>query len=425
MRIQNFICIFKQAFLAYKVIFESQSEESAMFDQIISQYEGYIRSRQLVKSFQVDHYGRWVKEFLAFAFREKIKDFEVCLMRFLQEIGHRKGIKDWQLGQAKNAVRIYYYQFRRKGERSACDPVDAIDPVDFVQVREKAIAVLRLKNYAYRTEETYIKWINHFYRFIKKNRGAMAVPVSEDVRNFLTYLALERRVSSSTQNQAFNALLFLCRHVIGLELKDVDKSVRARRGQKLPLVLSIDEMRRLIEHSSADHRLEIKLIYGGGLRLMEAVRLRVKDIDFESGLLFIREGKGDKDRTTLLPKGIHGELKAHLESVKETHQKDLSAGLGDVYLPHALDRKYPNAGKSWGWQYVFPADHVALDPRSGKYRRHHITSKTIQRAVKKAVAAAGIDKPASVHTLRHYAEFPIMPSGWSFNSPFVFRYSVA
>ena len=189
-----------------------------MFDQVITQYGGYIRSRQLIKAFQVDHYGRWVKEFLAFAFREKIEDFEVCLMRFLQEIGDRKGIKDWQLGQAKNAVQIYYYQFRRKGERSACAPVDSIDPVDFVQAREKTIAMLRLKNYAYRTEETYLKWINHFYRFIKKNRGAMAVPVSEDVRNFLTYLALERRVSASTQNQAFNALLFLCRHVIGLEL---------------------------------------------------------------------------------------------------------------------------------------------------------------------------------------------------------------
>ncbi|MDT8391845.1 MAG: integron integrase, partial [Lentisphaeria bacterium] len=291
--------------------------------------------------------------------------------------------------------------FRRKGEQVVCAPVDAIDPVDFVQVREKAIAVLRLKNYAYRTEEAYIKWMNHFYRFIKQNRGPAGTPVSEDIRNFLTYLALDRRVSASTQNQAFNALLFLCRHVIGLELEDMDKNVRARRGKKLPVVLSIDEMRRLLENAPNEHSLAIKLIYGGGLRLMEAVRLRVKDIDFENGLLFVRDGKGEKDRTTLPPKGVHHELKAYLETVKAIHEEDLAAGLGDVYMPHALDRKYPNAGKSWGWQYVFPADHVALDPRSGKYRRHHIGGQAIQRAVKKAVEAAGIDKPASVHTLRH------------------------
>ncbi len=279
-----------------------------MYAQALRGYELYIRSRQLIKEEQVMHYSRWVAAFLHFAATERIRDFQLCLMRFLQDLERREGIRDWQLGQAKNAVHIYYYQFRKHGEAAdICMPLDAIDPGDFPQVREKALAVLRLKNYAYRTEETYLNWMTRFYNFLKKNRGAAAVPESTDVRNFITYLALTEHVSASTQNQAFNALLFMCRHVIGLELADMDKNIRAKRGRKLPLVLSIDEVRRLIQCVPDKHRLAIKMIYGGGLRLMDLVRLRVKDIDFDHGLLIIREGKGEKDRTTLLPETIYAE----------------------------------------------------------------------------------------------------------------------
>lgn len=373
-----------------------------MFESVMSEYGDYLRSRQLVKEGQVGSYVCWVRAFLAFASKEGIKDFDACLMRFLQDLESVHNKRPWELGQAKNAVHVYYYQFRRKGEKNeVCKPLDGIDPSDFPQVREKAVALLRLKNYSYRTEETYLDWIARFYRFVRENRGNAALPESGDVRNFITHLALHRQVSASTQNQAFNALLFMCRHVIGLELEDMYKNVRARRGKKLPTVLSVEEMRRLIAAAPEDHRLEVKLLYGAGLRLRELTRLRVKDLDFDNGLLVVRDGKGEKDRTTLLPTSLHEGLREHLREVKKTHEGDLGQGLGEVYMPNALARKYPNAGKEWCWQYVFPASKLANDPRSGKIRRHHIDSSTIQKVVKATVRSAEIAKPASVHTLRH------------------------
>ncbi len=373
-----------------------------MDEQVLAGYADYIRSRQLVKSEQVDWYVKWVRRFLEFAEADGTRDFEKCLLLFLENLRQDKGAQDWQVGQAKNAVRIYYYQFRR-------DPVSAsrpswltdLDVSDLKQVSEAARAVLRLKNYAYRTEETYLSWMGRFYGYLQVNRGAGAVPDTGDVRNYLTHLALDQKVSASTQNQAFNALLFLCREVISLELEEMDKNVRARQGRKLPVVLSVEEMRRLFAHVPEEHLLKVRLIYGGGLRLMDLCRLRVKDIDFESGLLFVRDGKGNKDRTTLLAESSKDALRRHLQAVKRLHEADLAAGVGEVYLPTALARKYPRAGTEWGWQYVFPSDKLANDPRSGKIRRHHIDPSTVQRVVKKAVRAAGLVKPASVHTLRH------------------------
>jgi len=188
-----------------------------MYENVVKGHESYIRSRQLVKEGQVRHYVHWVRKFLMFASREGIKEFDACLLRFLQDLEEREQVRDWQVGQAKNAVHVYYYQFRKKGrENSTCRPLDAIDPSDFEQVREKAIAVLRLRNYAFRTEETYVGWMQRFYGFVKENRGHGASPVSEDVRNFVTHLALKENTSASTQNQAFNALLFMAGMSSGL-----------------------------------------------------------------------------------------------------------------------------------------------------------------------------------------------------------------
>ena len=224
---------------------------------------------------------------------------------------------------------------------------------------------------------------------------------SDDVKDFLSHLALTKRVSSSTQNQAFNALLFLFRDVMKTELGDLSKTVRAKRGQRLPVVLSPEEVQSLFKNVKGLSLLILQLLYGSGLRLLELARLRVKDIDFGQNLIFVRGGKGDKDRTTILPQTVKSILEKHLDGTKKLHDRDLAGGYGEVYLPDALERKYPNAAKEWGWQYVFPAPKLSVDPRSGKIRRHHITEKTIQNAVKEAVKKAGIVKHASVHTLRH------------------------
>jgi integron integrase len=223
----------------------------------------------------------------------------------------------------------------------------------------------------------------------------------DDVKNFLSHLVLRHQVSSSTQNQAFNALLFLFREVLKRDLGDISGTVKAKRGIKLPVVLSVEEVKELLSHLSGRGLLIAQLLYGSGLRLMECARLRVKDIDFDGNLLYVRSGKGDHDRTTVLPEAAKPGLKSHLEKVKALHEKDLAAGYGEVYLPDALDRKYPNAGKLWGWQYVFPAQQLSIDPRSGKIRRHHITDKAIQSAIRKGFQGTGIVKHATVHTLRH------------------------
>ncbi|MEE9910593.1 MAG: integron integrase [Deltaproteobacteria bacterium] len=275
---------------------------------------------------------------------------------------------------------------------------------DAAAIHQKIREALRIKHYAYSTEKTYTEWFQRFFDYLTgiKNkdwdaRGADA----EDVRDFLSHLAISQHVSSSTQNQAFNALLFLFRNVLRIDLKDLGQTVRAKRGPKLPTVLSINEVRQLLCHLTGRDLLVVHILYGTGMRLMEAARLRVNDIDFGGNAIFVRGGKGDKDRATVLPQAVIKPLKEHLTSVKEQHGQDLAKGFGEANLPEALDRKYPNAGRQWRWQYVFPANNLSVDPRSGKVRRHHISPDTVQKAVAEAVRAAGIPKHATVHTLRH------------------------
>jgi integron integrase len=240
------------------------------------------------------------------------------------------------------------------------------------------------------------------YPMSNDQQGAGKVVVDgQGVKSFLTYLATRRRVAAGTQNQAFSALVFLCREVLRLPETDLDAGVRAKASQRLPAVLSTEETARLLEAMSGTARLMAEVTYGGGLRVMECCRLRVKDVDFENDLLFVREGKGGKDRSTLLAKSVKERLRAHLGKVKAIHERDLAAGAGAARLPDALERKYPQAGREWGWQFVFPAQNLSVDPRGGQVRRHHASDAMLQRAVKEAVAKAGIDKPVSVHTLRH------------------------
>jgi integron integrase len=316
----------------------------------------------------------------------------------------QKNIADWQSKQAEKALRLYIHRFL-DGKTSVLSPNLAQEKsLDLSKIVADMRQAIRIKHYSYSTERSYIEWVERFIDYtsnIKRKDLRAAGLDSGDVKDFLSYLALKRRVSSSTQNQAFNALLFLFRSVLKTELGDLSKTVRAKRGEKLPVVLSPEEMQALLKHIKGLSLLIVQLLYGSGLRLMELARLRVKDIDSGQNLIFVRGSKGDKDRTTILPQAVKDILKSHLDEVKKLHDKDLAEGYGEVYLPDALERKYLNAAKEWAWQYAFPSSKLSVDPRSGKIRRHHISEKTIQNAVKEAVKKAGIVKHASVHTLRH------------------------
>ena len=259
--------------------------------------------------------------------------------------------------------------------------------------------LIRVKHLSYRTEEAYLGWIRRFILFHDK-RHPKDMGATE-VQSFLTHLAVEGNVAASTQNQAFAALLFLYHQVLQTSLGKIEDVVRAKLPKRLPDVLTKDEVTRVLAYLRGDEWLVANLLYGAGLRLLEGLRLRVKDVDFEYKQITVRDGKGAKDRVTVLPEKIITPLKEHLARVRLLHEEDLRLGFGEVYLPFALDLKYKNAATEWIWQYVFPAAKRSFDPRSDKQRRHHLSTNIIQRAVKNAVGQASITKRASPHILRH------------------------
>ena len=273
------------------------------------------------------------------------------------------------------------------------------------QVRER----IRTLHYSRSTEKTYIHWIVAFIRFsgLRHPRDMGA----DEIETYLSYLAPQREVAAGTQNQAMHAILFLYKQVLGLELPWLDGITRAKPSKRLPTVLTQDETRRLLAHAEGLPGLVVKLLYGTGMRLMEGLRLRVKDIDFSSRLIVVRAGKGDKDRIVPLPECLVEPLRARLAERRKMHDIDLAKGMADVELPHALERKYRNAGKEFGWQYVFAAADYSIDPRTGVIRRHHLHEKTIQRHVRDAARRAGIDKPTHPHTLRHSFATHLLENG--------------
>jgi integron integrase len=264
------------------------------------------------------------------------------------------------------------------------------------QVRE----VMRFHHYSHRTEQTYIDWIVRFVRF--HNTVHPTELHREDVENFLSHLAQTEHVAAATQNQAFNALLFLYRHVLDLPDR-VDKvdAVRSKKPKRVPTVLTREEIRSLLAQLDGTPLLIARLMYGCGLRISELVRLRVEALDFGNGGLIVRDGKGSKDRITVLPQSLYPALKTHLETVRATFEADLAAGKCNTYIPEALARKYPAAHKQWVWQYVFPADALSQDPRTGLWRRHHIHVSSVQKYIHDAAKKAGIPKRVSPHALRH------------------------
>jgi len=274
---------------------------------------------------------------------------------------------------------------------------------------DELCARIRARHYSIRTEKAYADWVRRFILFHDK-RHPRDMGAAE-VEAFLSHLAVDGKVSASTQNQALAAILFLYREVLEMDLPWLDGVTRAKTSQRQPVVLTRAEVAAVLERMSGVQALIARLLYGTGLRLMEGVRLRVKDIDFARNEITVRDGKGMNDRVTLLPQSLIRPLELQLERTATLHAADVEEGFGSVYLPFALARKYPNAGAEWGWQYVFPATRRSTDPRSGVVRRHHIDEKTVQRQMKQAVRQAGIHKPASPHTLRHSFATHLLESG--------------
>ncbi len=262
--------------------------------------------------------------------------------------------------------------------------------------------VMWLKHYSLHTERTYCEWIKQFVKFHHLHeRAALLIDSEAKIEAFLSYLATERKVASATQNQAMNALMFLYKQVLDTPLTKRIEAIRSKTSRHVPVVLSIDEIKQILPRVEGVAQLVVKLLYGSGLRITEAVRLRVQDVDYDYKQITVRSGKGDKDRVTTFSADMMPLLQNHLEKVKAIHQQDLADGFGAVYLPYALAQKYPNAEREWGWQYVFPARSLSVDPLSGVTRRHHIDQSLVNKAIKVAVRQTGISKRVSAHTFRH------------------------
>ena len=274
------------------------------------------------------------------------------------------------------------------------------------QVRDS----LRVKHYSYRTEETYVDWIKRFILFHGK-RHPKEMGGSE-IEAFIIHLAVERHLATATQNQALSAILFLYKYVLKKEVDMPPSLVRPGRPKRLPTVLAPTEASRIISLMSGVPKIMTKLLYGSGLRLMECMRLRVKDVDFENRQIIVRDGKGENDRATVLPDSVVAELNLHLENVKALHDKDIREGYGKTNLPYALGVKYPNAGREWAWQYIFPASQRSTDPLSGEIRRHHLDESVLQRAVREAAQGAKLSKPVSPHTFRHSFATHLLQNGY-------------
>ena len=274
------------------------------------------------------------------------------------------------------------------------------------QVRD----VIRKKHYSIRTEQAYVDWAKRYILFHKKHHPKDMG--EKEIAQFISHLATDRRVASSTQNQALNAIVFLYKRVLNIELGDFGHMERAKKPEKLPTVMARTEVNKVLSSMSGINQLMAKLLYGCGLRLMECVRLRVKDIDFEQNHIIVRDGKGMKDRSTMLPEQLKPLLQEHLEGVRIIHKQDLNNRLGEAYLPFAQERKYPKAAKERGWQYVFPSEKISKDPRSGKMRRHHVSESALQRAVQKAARKAELTKHVSPHTFRHSFATHLLEGGY-------------
>jgi integron integrase len=375
---------------------------------MLESFKNFLSLKGKVNDRYIPFYLKWVTEgyrLLDIALSQPITNEQKG--QFLKQLS--KTHEDWQVNQADNALRLYgYFLSSQHPDKAGGIPETLIN--DWKAVEEKTIEDIRLRHRSYSTEKTYILWLRQFQGFVKSKD--LKELYGKDLQDFLSYLAVERKVSSSTQNQALNAVVFVYRHVLEKDIEDQINSVRARQKRRLPVVLTIKEVNNIFDEMSGLHCLMAKLIYGCGLRLQECLSLRIKDVDIEQGIVIVRSGKGDKDRRTVLPESLKDDLLHHISSAREIYEQDRKDNTNGVYLPGALEKKYPNAGKEWGWFWLFPSRVVSIDPRTRIVRRHHLHPAALQRAFKEAVIKAGITKQASIHTLRHSFATHLLESGY-------------
>ena len=370
------------------------------------------------------------------------------LTSYLEAVGRRPSLSDWQMAQKATALQLLFcsllkvswcseidWPFWISGSRKLLPKhatlareavVEGVEPKAsasamrepkknstesrFPHLHRSMVAAIRTRGYSIRTEQTYISWLDRFLAF-HDWRPADSLSGSE-VSSFLAHLAVKRNVAASTQNQALNALVFFFRNVLDRETDSWEGFTRAKTPRTLPVVLTQDEVRQLLSRLSGIHHLMAGLLYGTGMRLMECVRLRVLDLDFDYRQIRVRQGKGGKDRMVPLPDKLIGPIKEHLALVRRLYDEDIAEGVGEVFLPHALAKKYPNAALEWRWRYVFPSSRLSVDPRSNKVRRHHIHESSLQKSIKKAADGASLQKRVSCHTLRHSFATHLLDDGY-------------
>lgn len=376
---------------------------------MFSAFKDYLIQKALVKEKYVPFYLKWVSDCYSFLNEpvsvvlnsEQTNRFQKYLAKTYEE---------WQVKQASNALKLYsYYLTSLQKNAPLKSPED--DDKEWNHLEIQTREVLRLRHRSYSTEKSYIAWLRSFRGFVHDKKPSQLT--SKDIQDFLSSLAVDRKVSASTQNQALNALIFVYRHVIEKEIgEDELNAVRAIYKRRLPVVLTIKEVHAIFDHLSGVQRIMAMLTYGCGLRLRECLSLRIKDIDLEQNMVIVRMGKGDKDRRTILPESLKDDLIAHISEVRGLYEQDREKGIHGVYLPDALEKKYPNAGKEWGWFWLFPSRALSVDPRTHTVRRHHMHPASLQKAFKVAVRKAGITKQASVHTLRHTFATHLLENGY-------------
>jgi integron integrase len=371
-------------------------------------YESFLISKGTIKSQYVPFYLKWVSDCYSFL-NEPLSNRlgSDQKKQFLSDMA--KGHEDWQVKQADTALRLYDYflskQVMPTNSTSSPSPAERWKPLE-----EKMRNALRLRHRSLSTEKTYLIWLRSFMVFIGEKLPDKLE--GRDLQDFLSNLAVEKKVSPSTQNQALNAIVFLYRHVLDKNIDQELSAVRAKQRRHLPVVLTLKEIESIFDQLPGTLKLMAMLIYGCGLRLHECLQLRVKDIDIEQNMVIVRSGKGDKDRRTMLAEVLKDDLIRHLLEIRSVYDKDRREQLNGVWLPGALEKKYPNAGKEWGWFWVFPSRSLSVDPRTNLVRRHHVHPVLLQKAFKAAVGKAGITKQASVHTLRHSFATHLLEAGY-------------